>query len=210
MSAEDAPAAFAPAALRAAGAPRKLVRAAERLDLARARVLDVGCGDAVYLRHLSRASVGVDRSPERVAAARARGLSAFERDVEAAGWTEGLGRFDVVWLCDILVHLRDPERFLLSLAPLLADGGRLWIAEWLWPESRAAAGALARLVPGGCATWTNPEHLHHLTRRSLRALLARTGHPVEAELNHTFASPLAAALVEPFWPPRTIVAMRRG
>ena len=204
------PRAFSAAALRAAGAPRKIVHAASRIDLERARVLDVGCGEGRYLAHFSRASVGVDRSAERVAELRARGLSAFVRDVEQAGWTADLGRFDVVWLCDILVHLRDPGRFLASLSDALAGGGRLWITEWLWPRRRAAAGALALVVPGGRATWTNPEHLHHLTRPSLRALLAENGWEVASEGGHTFRNPLIAALAEPFWPPRTIVATRGG
>lgn len=201
---------FSPAALRQAGAPRKLVRAGARIDLSRARILDVGCGDGVYLRHFAGGSVGVDRSEERVASLCARGLEAVVRDVETPAWTRGLDRFDVVWLCDILVHLRDPESFLRTLPAVLAGTGRLWITEWLWPARRAAAGAVSFVVPGGRATWTNPEHRHHLTRASMRALLAGTGFAVEFELNHTFESALLARLVEPFWPPRTIVARARA
>ena len=196
--------------LRAAGAPRKLVALARHVDLGRARALDVGCGEGTYLRHFSPASVGLDRDPARVAALRAAGLDARPCDVEAPGWQRGLGAFDLVWLCDLLVHLRDPGAFLRASAPLLAPGGRVVVVEWLWPAGRARAAALARIVPGGRATLEEPEHLHRFTRPALRALLAGAGLAVEREECHSFASPLGRALAGSWWPPRTLIARRAG
>ncbi len=193
----------------AGGAPRKLVRAMSRLGLDSARVLDVGCGHGVYLVHFSNASVGVDRSCDRVAFARSIGLTAEERDVERAGWQRGLETFDAVWLCDILVHLRDPERFLASLHSLLAPRGRLVITEWLWPESALLARVLATSIPGGRETLSNPEHVHRFSRRTLAAMLARAEFEISDSYNHSFASPLVASITDSFWPPRTVVAVSR-
>jgi SAM-dependent methyltransferase len=193
----------------AGGAPRKLTRAMARLDLARARVLDVGCGHGVYLLHFSKTSVGVDRSVESVAFARSIGLAAEVRDVERDGWQCDLGTFDAVWLCDILVHLREPERFLEDLHPLLAPRGRVVITEWLWPESERLARLLATAIPGGRETLSHSEHVHRFSRRSLSEMLARAGFEIAESYNHSFASPLVASITNSFWPPRTVVAVAR-
>lgn len=188
------------------GAPRKLQRAAEHIDLEGMRVLDIGCGYGVYLAHFSAQSLGLDRSPERVEFARSIGLRAELCDVEARDWTAGLGPFDRVWLCDILVHLADPQAFLASLHALLAPDARLVITEWLWPENRRLAALLARAVPGGREVLDNVLHLHRFSARSIAALLASAGFLVEMSYNHTFTNAAARVLSSPIWPPRTIIA----
>lgn len=190
----------------AGGPPRKLERAALRFDFARTRVLDVGCGHGVYLVHFSDASLGLDRSPERVAFARSIGLAAEVRDVERAGWNRGLSGFDAVWLCDILVHVAEPEALLASLHPVLAAGGRLVITEWLWPETALLSRMLAACVPGGREVLLNPEHLHRFSRRGLARLLSQAGFEIVESYNHSFASPFLASITDSYWPPRTVVA----
>lgn len=190
----------------ALGAPRKLRRAAERFDLARLRVLDVGCGHGTYLVHFADGSVGIDRSEERVAFARSLGLAAHARDVEQPAWSGGLPAFDLVWLCDILPHLDDPEAFLRSLPPVLAPGARIVITDWLWPESPRLARLLARVLPGGREVLEAQDHRRAWSRRSLSAALARAGFEIESSECHTFRSPLARALSGRIWPPRTLVA----
>jgi len=190
----------------AGGPPRKLVRAASRIDLERARALDVGCGYGVYLAQFSAASVGLDRSPERVAFARSLGLRAELRDVERAGWSRDLGAFDVVWLCDMLVHLREPQALLAELHGVLTRDARLVITEWLWPNSNLLARLLASCVPGGREVLSNPEHLHRFDRSALARMLDESGYEIVEQYNHTFANPLAATLTDSFWPPRTFVA----
>lgn len=190
------------------GAPRKVRALARRADLARLRALDVGCGPGTYLAHFAAGSVGIDRDPDRVAFVRSLGLDARERDVEAPGWTDGLGTFDLVWLCDLLVHLRDPRAFLASALPLVRAGGSVVVAEWVWPRNALAARVLARLVPGGARVLHEPEHLHRFDRRSLRDLLRDAGLEIEDEWLHTFSTPLAKPVFGGWWPPRTILARR--
>lgn len=193
----------------AGGPPRKLVRAAARIDLARARVLDVGCGYGVYLAQFSAASVGIDREPERVAFARSIGLRAEVRDVESSDWPRDLGTFDVVWLCDLLVHLREPQALLARAHGVLARDGRLVITEWLWPKSRVLARVLAGCVPGGREVLLNREHLHRFDRSGIARLLADADYEIVEQYNHSFASPLLVSMTDSFWPPRTIVARSR-
>jgi SAM-dependent methyltransferase len=196
----------------AGGAPRKLVRAAQRFDLSSARALDVGCGHGVYLAQFSSASVGIDRCAECVAFARSMGLHAEVRDVETPGWSDGLGVFELVWLCDILVHVREPRALLGSLHGLLSPTGRLVITEWLWPRSPMLAALIGACIPGGREVLTHPDHLHRFDRDGLARILGDAGFEIEAHYNHSFASPFVAALTDSFWPPRTIVArsaMRR-
>lgn len=190
------------------GAPRKVRALARRIDLAKARVLDVGCGPGTYLAHFAAGSVGLDRDPGRVDFVRSLGLDARVRDVETSGWSDDLGTFDVVWLCDMLVHLRDPRAFLAGAAPLVRSGGAVVVAEWLWPRSDFAARVLARAVPGGVRVLHEPEHLHRFDRGSLRALLGSAGFEVEDEWLHTFSTKLARPVFGAWWPPRTILARR--
>jgi SAM-dependent methyltransferase len=189
----------------ASGPPRKLRSVLTRLPLGSARVLDVGCGYGVYLVHFGAGSVGVDRDRARVAFARSLGRRAEVRDVEQPGWTEGLGRFDFVWLCDLLPHVEDPRALLRTVTEVLAPGGALVISEWLWPTARCWR-ALALRLPGARRVHDHPEHRHRFTRVDLDELLDEAGLAVEDSWIHTVRAGWIAGLIHPFWPPRTVVA----
>ena len=115
----------------------------------------------------------------------------------------------VVWLCDILVHLAEPERLMAGLERVLAPAGRVVIAEWLWPERPGLANLLAACVPGGCEVLHDSGHIHRFSPRSIAELCECAGLAIESSSNHTFVSATARALVESLWPPHTIVARRR-
>lgn len=189
------------------GAPRKLRSLAQRLQGRTPRVLDVGCGYGTYLAHFADSSVGVDRDPERVAFVRSLGLTAEVRDVEAADWSTGLGEFDLIWLCDLLPHLRDPATFLGALTRLLAPEGQVVISDWVWPESRVLSW-MARRLPGAAANEVHPEHLHRMTERRLAKWLGTAGLQIEDSWMHSLRPAWLGACVRPFWPPRTLVALQ--
>jgi trans-aconitate methyltransferase len=93
------------------------------------RILDLGCGDGsltVRLAERGASVVAVDRSPEMVAAARARGLDARLGDATALLFA---AEFDGVFSNAVLHWVRDHDAMLAGVARALRPGGRL-VAEF--------------------------------------------------------------------------------
>lgn len=114
------------------------------------RVLDLGCGDGVLSLELSARGasvVGVDGSPEQVAAARARGVDARQARAEELPFDN---EFDAVFSNAVLHWVKDAAGAARSMYRALVPGGRL-VAEF------GAAGNVETL------------------RAALRAALARRG-----------------------------------
>ena len=119
-----------------------------RAPRAGARVLDLGCGDGRLTEALVAAGcvvVGVDASPEQVAAARARGLDARLMDGQALTFAD---EFDAVFSNAALHWMKDPGRVLRGVSRALRPGGR-FAGEFgaqgnVAAVSKAVADALAR------------------------------------------------------------------
>ncbi len=92
------------------------------------RILDLGCGDGVLTGKLAQSGaqvIGVDASPELVAAARARGVQAQVVDGHALAFDNA---FDAVFSNAALHWMRQPERVLRGVRRALRPGGR-FVAE---------------------------------------------------------------------------------
>ena len=92
------------------------------------RVLDLGCGEGRLTAKLAEAGaavVGVDSSPEQVAAARAAGLEARVADGAALPFSE---KFDAVFSNAALHWMKDPDAVLAGVFRALRPGGR-FVAE---------------------------------------------------------------------------------
>lgn len=88
------------------------------------RILDLGCGDgALTLQLIARGArvVGVDASPEFVAAARARGIDARVGDGEELAFDAA---FDAVFSNAALHWMRDHDALLAGVRRALLPGGR--------------------------------------------------------------------------------------
>lgn len=130
-------------------------------DAARPRrlLLELGCGPAIYARHLAAAhpeltAIGVDRSPRqlaraRLAAAAARlGNCTFQRS-DAEHLPQASGSVDAIVASRLLMVLDDPAAAVAEMYRVLAPGGRCFVAE---PRSSVRAHlplALLRVVAGG-------------------------------------------------------------
>lgn len=93
------------------------------------RILDLGCGDGALTERLARSGatiVGVDPSPEFVAAARARGLDAHLMSGENLSFD---GEFDAVFSNAALHWVRGQDAMLANVRRALKPGGR-FVAEF--------------------------------------------------------------------------------
>jgi SAM-dependent methyltransferase len=92
-------------------------------------ILDLGCGDGQLTKRIaaSGASVlGVDASPQMVAAARSRGIPADEAAAESLPYSDG--SFDAVFSNAALHWVRDQDAMIDEVHRVLKPGGR-FVAE---------------------------------------------------------------------------------
>lgn len=88
------------------------------------RILDLGCGDGALTERLVELGcrvVGVDGSPEQVAAARARGIDARVGDGEQLDFDGG---FDAVFSNAALHWMKRPDAVIAGVVRALEPGGR--------------------------------------------------------------------------------------
>jgi 2-polyprenyl-6-hydroxyphenyl methylase/3-demethylubiquinone-9 3-methyltransferase len=134
----------------------------ERAELARARVLDVGCGGGLLAESLARTGAqvtAIDLAPSMIDTARLHALEAGLKIDYRVDSAEGLakahaGSFDVITCMEMLEHVPDPAATISVLGTLARPGGHLFISTInrnLKSFAMAIVGAeyLARLVPRG-------------------------------------------------------------
>jgi SAM-dependent methyltransferase len=93
------------------------------------RILDLGCGDGQLTQRIAATGAdvaGADASPQMVAAARSRGVSADEADAESLPYASGT--FDAVFSNAALHWVRDQDAMLAQVRRVLKPGGR-FVAE---------------------------------------------------------------------------------
>jgi len=169
------------------------VQAPYRWNLRRLRLgrtLDVGCGIGRNLAHLPPGSVGIDANPHSVAAARRRGLDAFEPDAfRSVG--SGAAPFDALLFAHVLEHLRPAaaEALVAEHLAFLRPGGRVVL-----------------ITPQEAGFRSDPTHVSFLDLSALRALLARLG----CEIERGYSFPLPRSLGHVFRHNEFVVVGRRA
>ncbi|MCK2244174.1 MULTISPECIES: bifunctional 2-polyprenyl-6-hydroxyphenol methylase/3-demethylubiquinol 3-O-methyltransferase UbiG [unclassified Crossiella] len=117
--------------------PHTLAHLKPLLPAPPARILEAGCGSgalAAALIELGYQVTGVDRSADVAAAARERGITVIEADVN-----EVSGEYDVVLFTRSLHHAEDLDGTLTHAATLLAPGGLIVLEEFAWERVDQAA-----------------------------------------------------------------------
>jgi len=137
------------------------------------RLLDVGCGNGVFLAAATGegyAARGVDVSEESARLCRERGLDARAGDFLTMPLD---GPYDAVTFWDVMEHLREPAAFLERAREVLKPGGALVLK--IPGFGRGTFRPIALLPRLAGVMLGAPSHVQYFNHRSLEALLARTG-----------------------------------
>lgn len=132
------------------GAAREEFRAAAALIGAGEKVLDVGCGQGVFARHIPDARyVGLDAyAPEEA------GPGVLRQDLYAHVQANP-GAYDVVCALQVLEHSADPLRMAKAMVQALRPGGLFIAAVPSWPSPLVEIPNLpANAVPHHLSWWT--------------------------------------------------------
>jgi 2-polyprenyl-3-methyl-5-hydroxy-6-metoxy-1,4-benzoquinol methylase len=155
------------------------------------RVLDVGCSSGYLARPLVARGctvVGIEQNPVAAEEARAVCAEVLVGDAETIELPFEHASFDVVLCGDLVEHLRDPERLLARMRPLLRPDGRLVLTTpnvANWANRLGLLFGRWRYTDRGILDRT---HLHLFTRATLVETLERAGYRV-VELDFTVPVP---------------------
>jgi len=176
-------------ALGAVGKADHVIALCERAGARPARTLEVGCGDGSLLVELARRGFGGRREGVEISSAAVE-IAAARDGVDAAMLYDGSRipaedrAYDLGILSHVLEHVREPAALLAETARACARV----IVEVPLEANLSARRAGKRALSGDVG------HLQRLDRASARALTARAGLRIEAELED--ALPLRVQL---FW-----------
>ncbi|TET38912.1 MAG: class I SAM-dependent methyltransferase [Planctomycetota bacterium] len=131
------------------------------------RIADIGCGPGANMKAFAALGevVGIDATPEMVAAARSNaGAPVSQATAEATGLPDG--GFDLVLCLDVLEHLEDDSAAVAECYRITAPGGNAIIT-----------------VPAVRSLWSNHDaatgHLRRYEKASLMRICRRAGFSVE-------------------------------
>lgn len=141
------------------------------------RILDVGCGDALFFDELSQFGCVEGLETDETILGDGPWRPSIHVGTLDASFAEGRS-YDWVLMLDVLEHVPDAPGFLAAARALLAEGGRLFIT-----------------VPAFDALWTSHdeinEHVKRYTKRSLTSELASVGlQPIRLEYFFHWIVPL--------------------
>ncbi len=133
-------------------------------------LLDIGCGDGLFLAELKRLGwtvSGIEMDAGAVQAAQRHGLDVRQGTVEALPFSQG--SFAVIRMWHVLEHVRDPRVAIANARRLLQPNGELIIGipnvssfyRWLFGPRWFG--------------WDLPRHLSHFSPTAIRHLLASQG-----------------------------------
>jgi len=145
------------------------------------RVLDVGCSSGYLAARLVRQGntvVGLELDPAAAAEAAAVCEDVLVGDIETMDLPFPDQSFDAILCGDVVEHLRDPERFLVRVRPLLRRGGLVVLTTpnvANWAMRLSLLGGRWRYTDRGILDRT---HTHLFTRKTLDETVERAGYRI--------------------------------
>jgi 2-polyprenyl-3-methyl-5-hydroxy-6-metoxy-1,4-benzoquinol methylase len=133
------------------------------------RLLDVGCGNGVFLRRARDAGwhvAGVEPDALAVEASRGDGLNVRQGTLDDYYSSEP---FDAITCAHVIEHVHDPRRFVQQVHSLLRTHGRIWLAT---PNIQSLGHKFFGKAWRGLEP---PRHLTLFSARALHALLRDAG-----------------------------------
>lgn len=167
-----------------------------------ASVLELGPGPGAMtqgLRARNHAVTVVENDPAAVQALHSLGVEIVAADLDGLDWLTLLQeqRFDAILACDVLEHLRQPERVLKALSGLLEPMGSLVISLPNIAYAGVAASLRAGMFDYSDKGLLDRTHLRFFTRRSIEQLLMDCGWvPLAWEANRV---PIAQSEFSWYW-----------
>jgi 2-polyprenyl-3-methyl-5-hydroxy-6-metoxy-1,4-benzoquinol methylase len=134
-----------------------------------ARLLDVGCGNGVFLLRAKAAGwsvTGLEPDPVAAAGVRECGVDVHCGTLETFHPREA---FDVATASHVIEHVHDPKAFLQQIIQLLRDGGSVWLAT---PNVESIG---HRVFGRAWRGLEPPRHITIFSARALRTLLESAG-----------------------------------
>jgi SAM-dependent methyltransferase len=113
---------------------RKCLKIITRLKFKPTSILDVGCGDGLFLKHVEQALGkdcalhGVDYSQYQLSKARELPFDFKQANIETAGLPYDSEMFDLVYAAELIEHLVNPDYFLEECWRVLKPNGYLLIS----------------------------------------------------------------------------------
>lgn len=162
---------------------RKFKRASGYLPyVPNGKLLDVGCGDGLYLSYMRRLGwevEGVEVDERAAELARQRGFVVHCGTLKDQGFEDS--RFDAIVLSHVLEHVHDPVRLLQECHRILKTRGliRIFIPNIDSLGHRRFKANWIGLDP--------PRHLHLFTASGLRELARRAGFSTTIQTNSVFS-----------------------
>ena len=143
------------------------------LGAGRRRLLDVGSGPGLFLKHGAERGGwqvrGIEPASQAVAHSRGLGLDVTQGFL-GADTAASLGRFDVVHMNEVLEHLPDPRAMLGLVHDLLDPGG---LVALMVPNDYSPFQAALRDACGMAPWWVAPpHHVNYFDVASIQRLLA--------------------------------------
>lgn len=161
------------ASLRGFGLRKRVKSILRRTNIQKGCLLDVGCATGDFLHAFQTATdwdvMGLEIVPEAAVAARAKGLTIIEKDLEDTNIADG--SFDVITLWDVLEHMPNPAQILQICYGLLKPGGSLVL------KCPDPSGKEAGLFKESWIGYEAPQHLFGFPQPVLVNKLKEIGFP---------------------------------